>query len=331
MAASKRTSWDETFAHRAGAALFTVLVLAMMFRVLLHAPTPSPHADDSALQVTFISRAPPPAPRSVTPDELPPPTAPVPAAPSERPRPPTPQVATNTPPPPAGERMAATLYSRTGGARLTDATAVDPFAEPDASPPGTENARELARAKKVLERPNPIDYKPTAFDKDWATDGTLGDVAMQGIGRGMKKLNKVIFGPDIQPAKARPPPDVRFNPALHERQQDLGSEATGDAYKAAPIAFEKAPGHEGEASRRIRDALAELQSQTAACEPARMQPLLATVRTHLGELEQVERAYAKGADPVMAEQLLPRQADSAYDLARRALWYAREKTADCRR
>ncbi len=33
----------------------------------------------------------------------------------------------------------------------------------------------------------------------------------------------------------------------------------------------------------------------------------------------------------MAEQLLPRQADSAYDLARRALWYAGEKSADCRR
>ncbi|KRG38757.1 hypothetical protein ARC20_14575 [Stenotrophomonas panacihumi] len=298
---------------------------------MLHTPSPSPHAADTALQVTFITREAPPAPRATAPEDVTPVARP-PATASEHPRPPTPPtVAATSPPPPASERMAATLYSRTGSARLADATAVNPFAEPDASPPGTENARELARAKKVLERPNPIDYKPTAFDKDWTTDGTLGDVAMQGIGRGMKKINKAIFGPDIQAAKARPPPDVRFNPALHERQQDLGSEATGDAYKAAPIAFEKAPGHDGEASRRIRDALAELQSQTAACEPARMQPLLATVRTHLGELEQVERAYAKGADPVMAEQLLPRQADSAYDLARRALWYAREKTADCRR
>jgi hypothetical protein len=332
VAASKRTSWDETFAHRAGAALFTALVLTLMFRVLLHAPTPSPHARDSALQVTFIAREQAPPPRVDVPTQAPPPDSRTPATAIARPRPPAPPTTTTTPPPaPSGERMAATLYSRSGGARIPDAAAVDPFAEPDASPPGTENARELARAKKVLERPNPIDYKPTAFDKDWATDGTLGDVAMQGIGRGMKKLNKAIFGPDIQPAKARPPPDVRFNPALHERQQDLGSEATGDAYKAAPIAFEKAPGHDGEASRRIRDALAELQRQASACEPSRMQPLLATVRVHLGELEQVERAFAKGPDPVMAEQLLPRQADSAYDLARRALWYAREKTADCRR
>lgn len=332
MAASKRTSWDETFAHRAGAALFTVLVLVMMFGVLLHAPAPSPHAADNILQVTFIARAPAPSPRSVMPVPASAPQDTRPPAPArEGPRPPVPQAPVPAPATPTGDRMADTLYSRTGNARLPDAAAVDPFAEPDASPPGTENAREIARAKKVLERPNPIDYKPTAFDKDWATDGTLGDVAMQGIGRGMKKLNKAIFGPDIQAAKARPPPDVRFNPALHERPQDLGSEATGDAYKAAPIAFEKAPGHDGEASRRIRDALAEFQSQASACAPARTQPLLATVRTHLGELEQVERAFAKGPDPVMAEQLLPRQADSAYDLARRALWYAREKTADCRR
>lgn len=335
MAATERTSWDETFAHRAGAALFTVLVLLMMFRVLLHAPAPATRAREDALQVTFLTREQAPPPRIATPPDTtqaPRPAARTLPATSERPRPPTSATApATTPPPPAGERMAATLYSRSGSARLPDAAAVDPFAEPDGSPPGTENARELARAKKVMERPNPIDYKPTAFDKDWTTDGTLGDVAMQGIGRGMKKLNKAIFGPDIQPAKARPPPDVRFNPALHERQQDLGSEATGDAYKAAPIAFEKAPGHDGEASRRIRQALAELQSQAAACAPERMQPLLATVRKHLGELEQVERAFAKGADPVMAEQLLPRQADSAYDLARRALWYAREKTADCRR
>ncbi len=190
--------------------------------------------------------------------------------------------------------MAATLYSREGAARLPEGTAIDPLATPTGSPPGTTNQAELERARRVMERPNPIDYKPTAFDKDWASDGTLGDVAMQGIGRGMKKINKIIYGPEIQAARARPPPDVRFNPALAEGRKDLGSEATGDAYKAAPIAFEKAPGHDGEASRRIRAALAELQAQTSGCAPARMQPLLATVRSHLADLEQVERAYAKG-------------------------------------
>jgi len=336
VAASKRTNWDETFAHRAGAALFTAFILIMMFRVLLHMPQPIAPAADSDLQVTFLAREPlPPAqPRQTQPPAVTasatqaprtPPTSQR-AAPASAPRAAVPASAS-----PTDTRMAATLYSREGAARLPDGTAIDALAAPAASPPGTTNERELARARNVMERPNPIDYKPTAFDKDWATDGTLGDVAMQGIGRGMKKINKIINGPEIQPAKARPPPDVRFNPALAERRQDLGSEATGDAYKAAPIAFEKAPGHDGEASRRVRAALAELQAQTAGCSLARMQPLLATVRGHLADLEQVEHAYAKGPDPVMAEQLLPRQADSAYDLSRRALWYAREKTADCRR
>ena len=36
-----------------------------------------------------------------------------------------------------------------------------------------------------------------------------------------------------------------------------------------------------------------------------------------------------GADPVSAEHLLPGLADSAYDLARRALWYADRKLASC--
>lgn len=338
MAASNRKSWDETFAHRAGAALFTALVMVLMVRVLLHAPSASVQQHEQALQVTFLAREPLPASPAAPPlpPLVPPATPPTPAAVVERPRatppaatPPVPAPA--TPVPASDSRMAATLYARDGRARLPEGSAIDPLAAPSASPPGTTNERELARARQVLERPNPIDYKPTSFDKDWTTDGTLGDLALQGIGRGMKKLNKAIFGPEIQPAKARPPPDVRFNPALAERQQDLGSEATGDAYKAAPIAFEKAPGHDGEASRRIRDSLAQAQVQMAGCTPARVQPLLATVRTHLADLERVESAFAKGADPVMAEQMLPRQADSAYDLARRALWYAREKTADCRR
>lgn len=326
MAASNRKSWDETFAHRAGAALFTALVMLLMLCVLLHAPAAPMHEREQAMQVTFLARTPPqaPPPRVVVPPAVPPASA--------NAAPPTPMRPTPPPAAPAGDnRMAAILYARDGRAHLPEGTMIDPLALPAASPPGTTNERELARAKQVLERPNPIDYKPTSFDKDWTTDGTLGDLAMQGIGRGMKKLNKAIFGPEIQPAKARPPPDVRFDPALAERQGDLGSEATGDAYKAAPIAFEKAPGHDGEASRRIRDSLAQVQAQVAGCAPARVQPLLATVRTHLADLESVEKAFAKGADPVMAEQMLPRQADSAYDLARRALWYASEKTADCRR
>lgn len=328
--ASKRTSWDETPAHRIGALLLTALMLLLFTRVLLHTPAPRPGLVEQAMQVRFIARqappriiAPPPEPTPATASRAPAPARPTPAAA------PIPRA---EPLPAAGDRpMAATLYARDGRAVLPDDVAINPLDPGATAPPGQPNERDLRRAAQVLERPNPIDYQPTVFDKSWTTDGTLGDLAMQGIGRGMKNVNKAIFGPDIQTARARPPPDVRFNPGLHERGSDLGSEATGDAYKAAPIAFEKAPGHDGQASARIRAALAELQQQAGGCDGARLQPLLATVRTHLADLEQVERAFAKGPDPVMAEQMLPRQADSAYDLSRRALWYAREKTADCRR
>jgi len=180
--------------------------------------------------------------------------------------------------------------------------------------------------KRVFERPNPIDYRPTRFDKDWASDGSLGDVAVQGIGNAMKKL---LPKSKHQPAVARPPPDVRFNPGLHERPGDLGSEATGDAYKAAPIAFEKAPGLDGEASRRIRRAIGELEQRRAACPAAQRRVLLQPVLDNLDALQRVENAMAKGADPIQAQQTLPRAADSAYDLARRALWYADRKLAVC--
>ncbi|WP_068829993.1 hypothetical protein, partial [Xanthomonas cerealis] len=222
--------------------------------------------------------------------------------------------------------MRATLYTRDGSARLPDGVAVDPFAEAPGTAPGTTNPRDLAKAKRLLERPNPIDYRPTRFDKDWASDGTLGDVAMQGIGDAMKKM---LPKSSDQPAVARPPPDVRFNPALHERPGDLGSEATGDAYKAAPIALEKAPGLDGEASRRIRKAIGELEQRRAACPAAQRSRLLQPVLDNLGDLQRVENAMARGADPILAQQTLPRAADSAYDLARRALWYADQKLAAC--
>ncbi|WP_267087376.1 hypothetical protein, partial [Xanthomonas sacchari] len=226
----------------------------------------------------------------------------------------------------AATGMAATLYTGDGHPRLPDGVAVDPFAQAQGTPPGTLNPRDVAKSRRLLERPNPIDYRSTRFDKDWASDGTLGDVAVQGIDRAIKQL---LPKNTHQSAVARPPPDVRFNPALHERASDLGSEATGDAYKAAPIAFEKAPGLEGEASRRIRQALADLQQRRGACPAAQRARLLAPVQQHLDALLQVETAMAKGADPIRAQQLLPREADSAYDLARRALWYADQKLAAC--
>jgi hypothetical protein len=124
---------------------------------------------------------------------------------------------------------------------------------------------------------------------------------------------------------------VRFNPALHERIADLGSEATGDAYKAAPIAEVPAPGLEGAASRAIRGQLALLGRDFAHCKASLFTDFARPVRLHLSQLEGIEYAFAHGADPVRAEHLLPREADMAYTLARRALWHARKKLVSCDR
>ncbi|UYC11702.1 hypothetical protein [Xanthomonas sp. CFBP 8445] len=326
------------------AALATAMILALLGRLLWGAPSVLPRAaTEDALRLVFLPRqsaqraADPPQAATQAPSaaartsaamrqprgaEAPP--SPSTSSPTATPAPaPTP---TPTPTTAAGTRMAATLYTGDGRPRLPDGVAVDPFAQAQGTPPGTLNPRDVAKSKRLLERPNPIDYRSTRFDKDWASDGTLGDVAVQGIDRAIKQL---LPKNTHQSAVARPPPDVRFNPALHERASDLGSEATGDAYKAAPIAFEKAPGLDGEASRRIRQALADLQQRRGACPAAQRARLLAPVQQHLDALLQVETAMAKGADPIRAQQLLPREADSAYDLARRALWYADQKLAAC--
>jgi hypothetical protein len=225
----------------------------------------------------------------------------------------------------------ARLYARDGRILLPPGAQPDPLgADSAASPPGLPSARDQARAKRLLERPNPIDYRPTRFDKTWATDGTLGDALVESMDEGLKGMAKALAGRQAQPAQPRPPPEVRFNPRLHERPSDLGSEATGDAYKAAPIAFEKAPGLGGEASKRLRGELASLKKRFSHCSADRWAQVTGPIDAHLADLERVEYAYGHGADPVRAEHQLPRTADSAFDQARRALWYAQRRLSTCR-
>lgn len=291
------------------------------------APRQTLQRDDS-LQVYFVPR-PQEAPPTPQEPERTPRAA---AASAARTAPPP----TRTPPPqrqvaaadaPASDTMAAQLYTREGRLRMAQ---VDPMAQTGgAAPPGMTDERAQAKARNVMERVNPVQYQDTRFAKDWKSDGTLGDVAMQEMNRGMKKFNDMLNGPQTQVAKARPPPEVRFNPALAGNQAEMGSEATGDAYKAAPIAHETPPDLKGEASRRIREALVALEQRSARCDASKRKSLLSPVRTHLGDLERAEHALNNGADPVMAAQLLPRQADSAYDLARRALWYADRQLKQC--
>ncbi|PPU73847.1 hypothetical protein XmelCFBP4644_05120 [Xanthomonas melonis] len=331
------TRSKEGLVPHVAAAACTGAILFFFACLLLYMPPPrqaTQQQDD--LQVYLVPRAPLREPVPVAPsrDARAQPRAAAAAATARRAPPPT-----RTPPPQrqvaaadaaADDPVAAQLYTRDGNLRLPPEAKVDPMAPQGAAvPPGMDDARVQAGTRNVMERVNPVQYRQTRFAKDWKSDGTLGDVAMQEAGRGMKKFNDMLNGPQTQTARARPPPDVRFNPALAANQAELGSEATGDAYKAAPIAHETPPDLKGEASRRIRQALAALEQRSARCEASRRKVLLSPVRTHLSDLERAEHALNNGADPVMAAQLLPRQADSAYDLARRALWYADKQLRQC--
>lgn len=306
---------DDAFPHIV-ATVVTAAMMLLMGRLLLWALDDRPvETEDESLRVIFIERMRGSSgialqPRAPAQSRAAPTTA---AAESRSVRQP------EKAPTQAPSSLIGKLYTRGGRIRLPAGVSIDPLRS-TARPPGVPDER----ARRLVERPNRIDQRQTRFDKDWASSGTLGDLAAQKLGRrleGLEGLGKLVFGED-QPARARPPPQVRFNPALHERPSDLGSEVTGDAYKAAPIAFEKAPDLKGEASRRIRAKLGGLEKRYAACDQGRLRRLLAPVRSHLADLERTEYAMAHGADPLQAEHLLPGIADTAYDQARRAMWYA---------
>lgn len=207
---------------------------------------------------------------------------------------------------------AAALYDDQGRIRLPSS--------------GPEQA---ASVPDPMRRDNPVDYRGTRFEQAWATDGDLGEAAGQSIARGQRKVAELLLGKDIQHARARPAPEVRFDPARHERPSDLGSEATGDAWRAAPISAEPVPGLDGRASRSIREEVAALERGYARCPRARMEQLMVPVRRALEELQAAEHALAKGADPVRARHQLPNAANSAWDQARRGLWYARQQLSGC--
>lgn len=308
------------------AAATTAAVLALLVWRLLSMPLPMPvQAQDEAMQVFFIARSRPPAPAVRRT-----PLASQPHMTERSSVPAMPATPIRSTPVQAADEPVREVYATVGRIRLPAGVAIDPLKSVGAAP-GTDAERGSVAAKQLLERRNPIEYRPTRFDKYWASDGTLGDVALEKLGQkleGFSDISKFVLGED-HPAQARPPPDVRFNPALHERPSDLGSEATGDAYKAAPIAFEHAPDLKGAASRHIRDSAAGLEKTFAACDKQRMQRLLEPVRTSIAELERIEDAMAHGVDPVQAEHLMPRSADRSYDLARRALWYAEKQMTGC--
>jgi len=311
-------------AHGTAVAITTAAIVLFLLQWWMTPRAVPVREPDAAMQAFFIVRV---APRK---PPVPSPTVagPIPQAPHGMPPMAPEQIATSRAQ--SARPLTEAVYAADGQLRLPASMAIDPL-KPVGTPPGLRDERATQAARAPFERRNPIEYRPTRFDKYWATDGTLGDVALEKIGNslhGVSSIGRFVLGED-HPAEAKPPPDVRFNPALHERPSDLGSEATGDAYKAAPIAFEQVPGLKGEASRRIRARIDEVRQRFASCDSRRMQELLAPAEANMTELEHIERAMANGVDPVQAEHLMPRSADRAYDLARRALWYAEKQLARC--
>ena len=309
----------------AGVSSAAVVAFALMVLLFQHPLVELDDVDASPLRLRFITRE--RASPDVTMDPARIDAAPRRGAPTHAPplARPTSSVVTSTPPHPHMQ-----LYERDGRLRVPEGIGTAPPAS--GQPPGSAPDGRQARARGPFDRVNPVEYRETRFDRVWRGKGTAGDVALENAhGTITGGAVSIPLGTGDQPARARPPPPVRFNPGLHERTADLGSEATGDAYKAAPIAEEPAPGLEGAASRAIRSQMALLGRDFAHCKASLFADFARPVRLHLSQLEGIEYAFAHGADPVRAEHLLPREADMAYTLARRALWHARQKLASCDR
>ena len=322
---SSPSPWPEDLLPRALALCGALLLLAVAARLLLEPVRMVLAAADDGGRIRLVFSAPAPAPATPLPQPndavapvAPPATAPEPPA-TTRAAPPQPGATTSAPPP-------VHLYGPDGGLQLP-AGLQDRWTPPASAPPGSPSP--AAAGSDLLRRPDPLPSRTTRFAKDWVSDGDAAEVAAQQIARAQRKIAQFLFGRDVEHARARASPEVRFNPARHARAGDLGSEATGDAYKAAPIDYEPAPGLQGEASRRIREQVAALETAYARCDRARLQALMRPLLQHLDELQKAEAALARGADPVRAEHMLPNVANGAYDMARRALWYADDRMAGC--
>lgn len=324
-----QAAWRDELLPRVVAAGGSLLLLVLGWKLASGlVPIGTPRIEETPrLRVVFT-------PRSAQPDLPAPPQTGLPVAPVQDVRAPAslsssspqsrPEVPQPAPQAAAPRDTAPTLFGEDGRPRLP-AQVADQWDTAKPAPGSTP----VEPKHNPLERRNPVDARRTRFADDWVSDGDAAEVINQQIARAQSKIAEFLLGKDIQHARARPSPEVRFNPVRHERVADLGSEATGDAYKAAPIPYEPAPGLDGEASRRIREQVAALETAYSRCDRARLRRLMQPLLAHLDELQKAETAFARGADPVRAEHMLPNVANTAYDMARRALWYADARMAGC--
>lgn len=303
--------------NRIAAGLTALAVISLLSRLLWQVPEPRMTAADGAMQVIWRMALPalaPPQPDAEASASAPPVDEPAGVRSTDA------RQAEVTAKPPAAGSTASVLPKQAVDARWSQRLYGK---DGEVDVPTAGDGRQKPSAERVFEH---RDELATGVGERATAD--LFSRRPAGTKQGMAQ--RLIFGRDVQEAEARRPPDVSFNPRLAEGRSDLGSEATGDAYKAAPIRYEKAPGLKGEASRRIRATVGELEDRYPRCSGEQRSRWMAPALTQLAALQRVEYRYNNGADPVEVEHSLPSAADSAYDLARRALWDAERRMKECR-
>lgn len=300
---------------RAVALLATLAVLSIGLWLLWQLPQSRDPSPQSRLQLRWRLPAAP-----LTPTDAAPLASPV-LQPAAAPRPP-PMTADT---PGGGSLPRADRVLPPAAARASDASPRSLYGSDGQvvlAPQSVRQGRQQSNAERVFEHRD-------ALATGVGERATANLFSGRRAGTRQKRVESLLYGEDIQAAEARRPPDIAFNPSLHERPSDLGSEATGDAYKAAPVRYEPAPGLDGEASRRIRAALGDLEQRYRRCSPAQRSQWLAPALAQLEALQRVEYRFNHGADPVEAEHSLRSAADNAYDMARRALWDAERRMKAC--
>ncbi len=297
--------------NRAVAGVAAIAVVSFLARLLLHMPERAPLADESRIQLRWLVPpgaelpvATPPLSAAIAPQTI--------AAEQEAPQPSLPTTPAST----IAEQAPIASKDEKNGVALLYGSDGRPVV------PAASDGRQKTQVEIAFEH---RDELATGVGERATANLFNGKVA----GTGQSRAQRLIYGRDIQAAEARRPPEVAFNPALHERKSDLGSEATGDAYKAAPIRFEKVPDMKGEASRRIRVAIGALEGRYPRCSAEQRSRWMAPALAQLETLQRIEYRFNNGADPTEAEHTLPSAADSAYDQARRALWDAERRMKTC--
>lgn len=300
-------------ADHAAAGLATAMVLGLAAWALLRGPVLPAGTDNGPVSLRWLMPLP----------AVPPPAMPAPLAlpgPSMAPAPGTAQVllpsSPGVRPPRSGRPPASHVAAQPAGTPLFDASGRARL--PEAVTAGTVDGR--SQAERVFER---VEVDPRVHPDRGLFERDLVAGTRQG------RAERWLYGRDVQAARAREAPEVAWNPALHERPEDLAAADGAQPWLAAPISDEPAPGREGQASAALQARVAAVQAALAHCQrqPAALQALAG----YLAALRRAESRWTQGSSPEERRHTLPAEIRRQYNLARRALWQLERDGADCDR